>query len=168
MQLMTLTVIRYCFLGTLLLVLFVDFGVGQDIKTPPGKPPSPIKTLIDQEDYRVYETVIKSHFEDLPQQLVIIDEVGGCGAPSFFFESHSSKFPQGKFEEIAGDCETKKTKMKLDAKSFQLESKVKLIDQQELDGFFSGNCDVGWKKFYEKYPNSNGNMPPVCNPPGPR
>ena len=121
--------------------------------------PKPRTVLDDPDEYRVYEAVVRKYFGDASNRILVLDRnVGGCGAATVIPEAVGSKLSSTQIEEINIDCTTKKGNYEFNIIKFALKSKIELVSRQDLEKLFVPNCEDGWKKFYEKYPNSKGNV----------
>jgi hypothetical protein len=153
---------RQITLALIFVLLTFSFADGQKKKTVKQQVAKPqpariINYIDDKEEYAVYEAVLKEKFQDKLGQLVVVNkEVTGCG--SIIDEQVEREFSRNVLEELFRDCYGKKNgNFELLPDYFQTENKIVLIPESELEKFLIPSCEVGWKKFYKKYPNSTGN-----------
>lgn len=151
-------------LFALILITFL-FGVAvaqrkTRSRKPVPKKPQPVKkiTLIeDKDEYAVYQAVLKQLFlNKVGQTIVLNKEVTGCS--TIIDRETEKQISRDKLEELFNDCSGKKYgNYELVDNYFQPEEKIVLVSEDELGKLFIPSCDLGWKKFYRKFPNSVGN-----------
>ncbi|HTK38860.1 MAG TPA: hypothetical protein VL325_10240 [Pyrinomonadaceae bacterium] len=71
-----------------------------------------------------------------------------------------SKVPQDKMDEIETYCGQLPKAAKIDVKRFHLQQRIALVTRDKQKSYFpeTVNCEDGWKRYFLKYPRSNGYM----------
>lgn len=152
---------RQIFLALIIILLIFGGASGQTKKTAKQtkktKPAKIITYVEDQEEYAVYKAVLKENFKEQEGQVIVVNkEVAGCG--SIIDDETRREFPGAVLEELFRDCYAKKWgNFELVGDFFQSEGKIVLVSEKELESIFLSSCNLGWKKFYKKFPNSSGN-----------
>ena len=151
-------------LFALILITFLSGAADAQRKTrsrkPAPKKSQPVKkiTLIeDKDEYAVYQAVLKQLFQNKFGQMIVLNkEVTGCS--TIIDRETEKQISRDKLEELFNDCSGKKYgNYELIDNYFLPEDKIVLISEKELEKFFVSRCDLGWKSFYRKFPNSVGN-----------
>jgi hypothetical protein len=124
-------------------------------KTPPKKV---INYIQDQEEYAVYEAVLRETFPHatVGQTIVLNKEVTGCG--TVIDNEVEMVISRTVLEELFQDCYAKKWgNYELVANNFPSQDKIVLVSEKDLEPIFNANCDVAWRRFYKKFPSAKGN-----------
>lgn len=140
------------------------FGAADAQKRKRSKPvtqkPQPvkkIKLIEDKDEYAVYQAVLKQLFQNQTGRTIVLNkEVTGCS--TIIDRETEKQISRNKLEELFNDCSGKKYgNYELIENYFQPGEKIVLVSEDELGKLFMPSCDLGWKKFYLKFPNSVGN-----------
>ena len=119
----------------------------------------------DSEEYAVYAAAARDMFDEKRIRLYVVgkytsgyrtsdpEERGGLESEMNFqtagfdreaLADYVSKSRAGRFELLGG--------------LLKLGAPHRLVTETEIEGLFARSCDVGWARFYRKYPGSQGNM----------
>jgi hypothetical protein len=146
----------------LLSILFLaGLGISQISKTE--KPPVSDKwaQVISDDEYRIYESLFSEWFgKDNLALMVINPSLHSCKGAAYMVESKYSKVSDATTDEIEANCVDLPAAKLLNANQFHLKQKVVLVTEDQQKSYFpsSVDCEVGWKKYFKKYPRSNGFM----------
>lgn len=115
----------------------------------------------DKDEYEIYSEVIRQQVRDIKgNTLVLALELSECSVGMWKESLVDAGIPSKNLNEIENYClANKDMKAVLISRGLKLKSKLVLLEFAEIGKFFFRvNCEDGWKKFYKRYPKSNGNM----------
>ncbi|MGB7207176.1 MAG: hypothetical protein WBD27_00815 [Pyrinomonadaceae bacterium] len=144
---------RFMLLAILALVTF--FGAKAQSSDASGPESGAVRSSFD-DDYSVIASIISGHYRDSKRPIVIEESLDPCTVSSTHLPNTESTIETLRLVKMHNDCFLKPKEL-VNAKRFKTAHRFIPIKNGLYNKFFAGgDCEIGWKAFYKKYPGSQG------------